>query len=80
MRVLVFEFVSLIYNKVLPLELLECTEADVDALIGSKTDIKLSLDKLILDYVLSHFHLRVELNHFEERSPLCKLLYPVRDG
>jgi hypothetical protein len=60
-----------------PLIFFERAEANTYSFIGSKANIELSFYHLIPQYLLSHFHGRVELHNTEEGSPLREFLHPV---
>lgn len=80
LRVLVFEFMCLIHYHVLPLELFESRIAYEYALVCSKADVEAALNQLLLDYLLSHFELGVQLHHAEEGCPFRELALPIGDS
>jgi len=76
--VFIFEFVSLINDKVLPFKLFECITANSDTLISCDTNIKLPVLHLFSDNGVPNFHLGIQLDNSKERNPLSELLHPVR--
>jgi hypothetical protein len=62
----------------MPLIFFERAEANTDGFICSEANVELSILHLVLQYLVSHFHARVELHNTEERSPFCEFLHPVR--
>ncbi len=77
--VLVFEFVRLVDNQVLPLDLLEGIHADYEAFIGSDAHVELARYQLLLNDLISKLHLRVKMHDIHERCPFLEFLNPVRD-
>lgn len=70
----------LIDYEIMPLVLFERAEAYTDGFIGSEADVEHALLHLLLQYLVSHFHTRIELHYPEEWSPLGELLHPVGDA
>jgi hypothetical protein len=69
--------VGLIYYEIVPLIFFERAEANTDSFIGSETNIEFSLTHLISQYLVSHFHARVELHNTKEGGPFSEFLHPI---